>query len=275
MVFNSKILIIGLILLSICQQSLAQVDRQVKFSFEGNKIFSSEELLNVHNKCLNRIQGNDPESFDSLFDRNNDYCSKNVVRNFMFDRGFLTARIGDAKKEETENGLQIVFSVAEGNQYSLGEIKIDGEKHFSERNILKTFPLKKGEILNASLIHKWISKLEDFYADQGFAQFSCEPEPTFIGNTVNLKFFIDEGRLFKVKNVKFVTNTNLISNYLRRYLTFDEGEVFSKQKLKETVEKINSLNKFQHIDSDKDIDIKLDEEVTSVTLTIHIKKKEK
>ena len=270
-----KIVLIASVVLNFSQSSLAQVNRPVKYSFEGNKVFSSEVLLDIYSKCLNRIQENNPKSFDELFDRNNEYCSKQVVRNFMFDKGFLTARIGDVRKEETENGLLVIIPVLEGSQYRLGEVKLDGESRFSEQNILKTFPVKKGEIIDNSSILGWITKLEEFYTNQGFIQFICEPEPTFAGNTVNLKLLIDEGNQFKIRSVNFLNNANLRNNYFRKYLTFDEGEVFSKQKLRETIEKLNNLNKFQYIDFEKDVDYLSDNESPVMDLKIHIKKKEK
>lgn len=263
-------LIIGLILLNICQQFFAQANRQVKFVFKGNKIFSSAELLNVLEKCRKDYQKKGATNDDRIIED----CLRKPVRAYMFDKGYSTAKIGDLKKEQAGKDLEITIPVIEGKQYRLGEISVEGEQTFSEEEILKSFPMKKGEIVNASLMNKWFSFLEDLYANKGFPQFSCEPEPNFIDGIVNIKFIIDEGRFFKVGRINFVIDTNLRSNYFRRYLTFDEGEVFSKQKLRETIEKINRLNKFQQIDFDKDIEIRSDNEAPSVNLTINIKKKE-
>lgn len=265
-----KILLVALILLVLCRQSFAQENRQITFVFEGNKVFLSAELLSVLEKCRSDLQRNGAEDSDRTIDD----CLRKPVRTYMFDKGYFTAKIGDLKKEQTEKGLQVIVPVSEGKQYYIGELEIEGEKIFTDKEILKSFPLKKGDIANASLIHQWISSLETFYANRGFVQFSCEPEPTFTNNTVNLKFWIDEGKSFKIGRIEFVTDANLRNNFLKRYLTFEEGEIFNKQKLKESIEKLNSLNEFQRIDVDRDVRLLSDNEIPVINLKINIKKKQ-
>src|SRR2546429_4660677 len=69
--------------------------------FEGNKIFSKPELLEVANKCLTEFSKSEDE--DALLD----YCL-HTVRQFMSAKGYLQAQLGKPRQEQTETGFKTI-----------------------------------------------------------------------------------------------------------------------------------------------------------------------
>src|SRR4030095_1526168 len=91
--------------------------------FDGNKIFTKLELLEVANSCLDRsIDDSHPYESAQL-----DYCLQKVVSR-MHERGYLQARLGKTLYEQTENVSKATVPVEEGLLYRVGEIKIENTK---------------------------------------------------------------------------------------------------------------------------------------------------
>jgi outer membrane protein assembly factor BamA len=88
-------------------------------AFEGNKIFSKAELLEVANKCL---AGWSREQDDN---QAIEYCLYKV-RQSMFAKGYLQAQLGKPVQEPTDNGSRTIISVKEGPQFRLGAVEIVG-----------------------------------------------------------------------------------------------------------------------------------------------------
>ena len=96
--------------------------------FEGNKIFSNEELLQTGNKCL--------ADFSSSSDQDSvhDYCLHRVASH-MRSKGYLQARLSRARQVPIENGFRTVVSVEEGALFRLGAITIEGARVMSPGQI--------------------------------------------------------------------------------------------------------------------------------------------
>lgn len=263
-------MLLMLIIVGFSQIYYAQENRNIDFSFEGNKIFSGQELLEAYNKCPAKYQENPPEQFDRIIN----YCLQKYVKNYISSKGYITARIGDIKKEQTENLLKIVIPVEEGNQFRLGEVEIKGAETFSNETIRGMLSLKTGDIANSGLLQNWIyESLKNIYEQRGFMQFDAEIEPVFKNDLVNIQLTIYEGQIFKIRRIIFKTDTKLKNDYLKKYLNISEGEILNKAKFVKGIENLNKLDKFEWIDSDKDIEMLADNEIPLIDLIINIKKK--
>lgn len=147
--------------------------------FEGNRIFSSQELA-VRMAEFLRSNEDSKKGYDAeIFD----VCLRNLA-NFVKTRGYLQATLGEPKKELTEGGLVVTVPVAEGALYRLGEIKIEGAEKFTQEQVRTMLNLQQGDIANAEAIGKWLFEdLRKLYGEMGYIQYTAELEPELSGRS--------------------------------------------------------------------------------------------
>ena len=243
--------------------------------FEGNKVFSERELLEVANNCLDQYSRSGPaDESDKI-----DYCLRKV-RFFLFAKGYLRAELGKPRQVQTENGLKTIVPVEEGALYRLGEVEISGAKLFSPGQIREVMGLKTGDIVNAeTLIAGLYERLKKAYSDFGYVQYTAEVEPKFHlkdgapEGVVDFTVTIDEGNAFTIRSIKFEGNGDVSEDALRSGILVRVGEVFNKELFDESLKRMSQTGQFEVIDVDKDVDYTWDQKSPRLDLTIHLKKK--
>jgi outer membrane protein insertion porin family len=242
--------------------------------FQGNRIFSSQELLSRLKEYLAAYKpldtGYNAEVLDIAIRR---------LIDFIRSQGYLKAKTDEPKKEISERGLVINIPVDEGPLYRLGEVKILGAEHISREQIRAMLSLQRGDIANGELIGKWLfEEIQEIYGAKGFIQYTAEPEPEFRaiaeGQTegvVDFTVYIEEGQQFKIRSIRFLAG-NLSNRDLRELLLISEGDVYNRQLLDQSISRLNEFGLFEKIDKDKDIEFRTDEEVSLIDIVIKLKR---
>ena len=241
--------------------------------FEGNKIFSKPELLEVANRCLTGISKSQNE--DELLD----YCLHRV-RQFMSAKGYLQAQLGKPRQEQTENGSKTIVSVNEGALFRLGEVEINGPRTLAPTQIREMFELKTGDVANGDSIGVWLfERVKKAYGNLGYIQYTAEVQPKFHRKdgaregVADLEVTIDEGSAFTIASIQFEGNGNVPRDVLLREMIVRNGEVFSQDQLDDSLTRINQSGQFETIDVNKDVDYEVDKQAPRLSLTIHLKKR--
>ena len=174
------------------------------------------------------------------------------VKSFLQDqygaRGKYAARIDTNVEEVPGNRVKIKIDIVEGKRAKIRQINIVGNKTFKEKDILEAFELKTPNLLSfykqddrysRESLQGDLEKLRSFYMDRGYANFEVEstqvaiaPEKDDIFITVN----INEGEVFKVKEVKLAGTFVIPEPLLRRYLLVQPGDQFSRKVITATQE---------------------------------------
>jgi outer membrane protein insertion porin family len=243
--------------------------------FEGNQVFSNKELVGVANECLSKISTG-RKKYEA---RAVEYCLRNVQQ-FMFRKGYLRATVGP-HREQTEASSQLVIPVEERVLYRLGEIRIRGNNVFSSAQLLEMSSLKPGDIADADSIGVWLyERTNKAYANLGYIEYTAEPEPDFrptpagaSEGVVDLTITIEEGKVFIVRSIKFEGNENIPADVLKRELLVGAGDVFSRERFKESIKRLNELKLFERIDPDKDVEYRSNRESPRFDIIIRVKKR--
>ena len=272
----SQIFASGLLLIVFgCVTAWSQATDKARplLDFEGNKVFSKQELLDSANKCLDQWADRKytPEQLD--------YCVHKVTWGIKA-RGYLQGELITARIQVTDEGSRVVFAVEEGPLYRVGEMKIEGARVFSPEQVRETIGLKTGEVANGEAIGEGLFKrLKTSYGKFGYIQYTADIEPTFHvkenapEGVVDFNITIDEGAQFKIRSIKFVGGDEQSRQYLRQQLLLlREGDVFADDLLRESIKRINDTHSYDPIDADKDVDYRTDEEAALIDLTIRLKK---
>ena len=266
----------GLILLLITaelasgQQALTG---KIALAFEGNRVFSEQELLGFTDKCL----AADPRWKDRYRREMLDYCL-NRLKLHLATRGYWQAKVGEFREQEVENVLRVIVPIEEGVLYRLGEIKIRGSKVFSAATILEMLALKTGDIADGERISKWLyGPVRKAYNDLGYIEYQAEPQVVFRRNSeaqngeVDITVEVDEGNPFTIGLIKFEGRGTISEHQLRRDLLVQSKEIFNKGLFEQSLKIISENYPFHVIDPDKDVHYRLHDEVPRVDITIHLR----
>src|SRR5208337_4419566 len=172
-----------------------------KIEFTGNHAFSSRKLIRA-------MRHDRPYAIPLYFTEINvmsktydhDKLIEDIevgIRGLYQDNGYFKASILDPILENVDTegwrygipfagrtsgkAVNITIPIEEGDRYTMGTIKIvssDPDKALSLKvDALKSvFPLKQGEIFNASKIRKAMKDYESIYGQYGFIDFVPEPQ---------------------------------------------------------------------------------------------------
>ena len=242
-----------------------------EYRFEGNRVFSTAELSQNISQCMTKYQTDyyNPEVFD--------YC-KHLLANFVKSRGYLQAKFGEPRLEESSTFVVINIPVDEGAIYRIGEIKIEGSSLFSPEDLKATSPLRKGEIADGEKLSDWLyDKLKQRYVEHGYIQYTAMVDPEFkldkdkSEGVVDLAVTIDEGRCFKIRKIKFVGEQ--VPDNLESMMLIHQGDVYNQSLFEKSVDLLNNSGFFEFVDKDKDSDFRSNEEEDLVDISIKLTRK--
>lgn len=258
-------------LVTACAQDAT--DRPV-LDFDGNKVFSKQELLEVANTCLDRsVDASHPYETSHL-----DYCLDKVLSR-MHARGYLQARFGKTLYEQTENVSKATVPVEEGLLYRIGEIKIENTKVLAPAQILDLIGLSPGDVADGVKLATAIyERAKEAYGNLGYIRYTAEITPAFRvkegadEGVADFTIAIDEDAQFRVRSIKFAGGDNKTNELLRRELMVRDGEVYNFDLFSKSIVRMNNTGLYDRID-DRDVEYKTDEKAALLDVTIRLKKK--
>jgi outer membrane protein insertion porin family len=271
--------------------------RVVEVEFEGNRNFKDGELRGAMKYVkeaglITRFKSQD------ILDREKLDVDLRLIRNYMAGKGYLQGRPGEPRIEglgrrrtgfilplpllsSTDEALRITIPIIEGKIYRLGELKIEGNSIFDEKVIRAVIGLQKGDVASGERIYKGlIEDLKKLYGNNGFIQYTAEPEPTYKDNPANpnegiadYTITIDEGKQFTLRRLEFTGNTFTRDNVLRREFVLNEGDIYNQSYVEYSVLRLNQLGYFDPVDKDKDVDFRQNEEEGLVDVNVKVQER--
>jgi hypothetical protein len=255
---------------------------QVRFEFEGNRFFPSEQLRGAATHCYQRRSGEkdfDPELLD--------YCLRKDVLDVMRHTGYLRATLGEPRTARRGADVIVTVPVEERELYRLGRVKIEGAAHFDVKSLRELLPLRRSDIADSLAVGRWaFEHLKKKYADAGFIQYEADIEPEFRiepgagEGVVDLAVTVNEGRQFRLRKLEFKAEGYVPDDELRGAFSLKEGEVFRAQEFADGVLRMNDLKlfdldggRFEDVDRDKDVEFRADAETGDLEITIRLNEK--
>lgn len=256
-------------------------NKQFQVVFEGNRIFTSEELRNAFNKCdLNLEELDEFDDDDVLLSEFYD-CTNDFVILFLQNNGYANASFGELSLKRNKNEAFITIPLNEGLNYRFGNISVEGLNVIPNTFFEETFPIKSGEIADFKIIEHWITlELRKNLTDAGFKLPVLELEPRFRrldkrSGIVDFKLFVNEGNSFTIKDIYFLGNKQTRIIKLLIPLGLNEHDIFTEERLKNAVTRLNEASLMKTVEYNKDVDIKYDYAKQRVNILIKIQEKDK
>jgi outer membrane protein insertion porin family len=214
-------------------------------TLSGNKDIKEEELRRV----LFDIGLSEGEVFDRLV---LDRLQQELVKQY-FSQGRYAVSVDTRITDLERNRVRIAIVIDEGDVAEIRHINIVGNETFSDKEIRKEF--------EAAIVPKWkfwskdgqysreklsgdIEKLRSYYLDRGYVDFSVESTQVSIGpekQDIYITANVAEGDVYGVDEVSITGDLVIDEGTIRRLIVTQPGEIFSRKKVEQSVENINSV----------------------------------
>jgi outer membrane protein insertion porin family len=243
------------------------VIRSIKY--DGNKSITISEILD---RFKERKVG---LVVESQYDPNKVQRAKNVLLEFLAERGRQYAHVDPEVHRVPPSSLEIIFKVDEGPKVKVGNINIEGNKVFSDRAVIRAMKNEHPigiphSILLENLFSKTYdstkleedkSRIQNFYQEHGyFLARALDSKvtmrrvggggfriplihPNKPGTRADIDVTVDEGRLYHLNNINFtgVKFFRTPEALMTPLFAMQKGDVFSTAKLRKGIENMRKL----------------------------------
>ncbi len=252
-----------------------RVVRSIKY--DGMKSVTVSEILD---RFKERKVG---LSVETQYDPAKVQRAANVLKEYLSERGRQFATVVPDIKQIPPSSLEVVFKVDEGPKVKVGDIKIEGNSVFSDRQVIRAMKNSKPIGLPHSLIFENLfsrtfdsTKLEEdkdrirvFYQDKGYFTARAVDskveiydvggkgmriplfKPNKPGKRANITVAVEEGKRYRLRNmnfngVKLFRSTDFLG---KQIFQMSQGDIFSTAKLRKGLENMRKLyGEFGYID---------------------------
>jgi outer membrane protein insertion porin family len=180
------------------------------------------------------------------------------VRDLYRSEGYKNAVISDplievkainpdaATAKEKKRRLFLTVPVEEGERFKFGDISIEGNKKYTDDQLLRAFRRHSGGWLRSKIVTEGVEKITDQYKNTGFIEANVNTElHEREGSVADVIVHVSEGEQYKVGRIEFHGNTRTHDKVLRRELRVQEGMLLNVAGIKNSVYKVEQLQYFK------------------------------
>ena len=277
------------------------VERRIirTIKYEGNKSLTLSEILDRYKERKVGLQ------VESQYDPNKIQRAKNVLLDYLSERGRQFAKVEPVIRQIPPSSLEIVYKIDEGPKVKVGEITVAGNRAFTAKAIRKAMKnLKPLGIPYSIFFEELIPKTYDatkldedqdrarvFMQQKGYFKahvvdhkveivdtaagklgipYIYKPKP---GKGANILLTVDEGKLFYLNKVNFagVKLFKTPETFMTPLFGMKEGDIFSTAKIEKGMKSLQKLyGEFGYINMVAEPDITPDEANATVDFTLAI-----
>lgn len=164
--------------------------------------------------------------------------ARQKIEQFYQSRGFPRATVDIAEGNRPDD-RNVVFVINEGNLQRVWKTTFEGNTFATSQRLKTKIETKRGYFLfikgrfDRNKLDADVEKLTDYYRSFGFFRTRIDREyqvgPS--GKWVSVRFVINEGPRYDVRNVSFIGSTKFSTNVLEDFLDLKEGNPFVRATL--------------------------------------------
>jgi outer membrane protein insertion porin family len=235
-----------------------------KIIVTGNKVFSPDKIRGqMRDTKENGFFGGgsyDPDKVEADFE--------NILKTYVRE-GYAKARLegysldefGDHGKEVVrkattfdEPNRQIIlrFKVDEGQQYKITDMKLSGNKLFTEKQLNALIDFDKKKIFNKERWDEDLMKIRHEYANKGYIYAGVNPSYTYDDSRgeVSVSVDISEGNKAYIEEVRIRGNEVTKEKVIRRELKIKAGDAFDSEAITKSRMALTNLGFFEGVNID-------------------------
>ncbi len=247
-IFPLWLLLLVLVLVVVDQAAAAEV---LSFKFEGvsGEMRDNLEAALVPPPNLLRNEVVDQRQLQRFVDQVPD-LSLQALRPF----GYYQPEIGTELQELDANRYRLTVRVDPGPAIRVTALQLklegSGARHDKVNDLPKGFPLKQGDVLHQGRYEEGKTTLRRKVQDLGYLDADYTVHEIRLNveqGTAEIELRLDTGPRYRFGEVSFTGAERYPDSFLRRYLAFETGEVFSYNLLGETQLNLLDADRFTEI----------------------------
>lgn len=212
-------------------------------NFTGAKEFESDKLKS----SLRDVGIAEARVFDrAVLDR-----AEQEIKRLYLSRGLYGVQVTSTVTPLEKNRVAVDFTIDEGEAARIREIKIIGNKAFSDKELLKQFQLTspgwltwltKRDQYSRQKLSADIETLRSFYLDRGYLEFSLDSAQVSISpdrQNIFITVTLTEGRQYRVSEIKLSGDVFGRQDELLALMLLKKGDVFNGTKLNQSIKAMN------------------------------------
>jgi len=216
---------------------------------EGNQAFSDRRILRLM-KTKRAWLFNAGALKDDVFGED-----LKRIESFYRSRGYTDVQLDHEISHDSQRPywLYITLTVNEGKKYLVGNIKIEGNREVSEKELLgKISACTTGKVFNQEGIKKDIAGMQSIYFDQGYIT-AVISEATYLNpdnGRIDIVYKVIENEIIYVDKIHVRGNVKTKDVVIRRELRIKPGDRFDGDRLRRSKERLQNLGFFEEISYD-------------------------
>ncbi|MFH1263763.1 MAG: POTRA domain-containing protein [Pseudomonadota bacterium] len=220
-----------------------------KVTFDGNGKIAAEDLEDQFWGLA------PPATRDRIFVREELTPLSEGLLAFYQQHGFLRAKVSAPAIafRTKENVADISFKINEGSPSFLKEYRSSGNQTIASKQIAELFSVSPGDSIDPVAMRQGADRVEERYRRLGYKFVKVRlpaPEDVPAGRN-DYEIPVEEGPRVMIGDIRVRGNLHTQEYVVRRELTFEKGEVYDPEKLKESRRHLLRLGFFESVTLDE------------------------
>jgi outer membrane protein assembly complex protein YaeT len=252
--FTQLIPLVALLLVGCREEGDIQIHR---LDFQGVEQVDKRALANaLQTKRGSRL----PWGRKTYFDRRAFDADLERIQAFYRDRGFPDARVAsfDVKLNDKQDQVDVIVRISEGEPTVVASVDLTGFEVLApgeQRSLRESLPLQPNKPLDRQLAQVSRERALNALRDHGYPYAEVDVAQQGVGRKqVQVAFTATPGTLAHFGPIEIDGQKSVDEKVVRRQLTYQEGDIFSRREMRESQRKLYRLELFQfaNIESKED-----------------------
>jgi len=224
--------------------------RIIDVYFEGAGAFTQKKLRKIlktrRHWMFSWITGGGVLKDEQLED------DKDRLSEFYWNEGYIDFELKEVRQiQQTARRMVLHFVISEGRRYQVGAVDFKGSSLFTSAEILKTMPMKGGDIFTPTGLTKNREAIQDLYGTKGYIDLRIVTHKNANPTTgaMDLVYELEEGGPSYIEKIDIKGNIKTKDRVLRRELAVVPGEVFDLVKVKLSKQRLEGTRLFDQVEA--------------------------
>jgi outer membrane protein insertion porin family len=174
------------------------------------------------------------------------------IKMYYYQQGFIDIKILDVRERYIRNNRRVIIDIeiSEGELYTVGDIRIEGNQAFSDEELQKGFSLRSGETFLPEKLSSDMKILRDRYLRNGYidAEIDVRRYTADDPYLLHVQYEIKENNVAFIDKIRIIGNDKTKDVVIRRELNLKPGEKYDGVKMDVARQRLSNLGLFKTVD---------------------------